>query len=237
MVLKKRFLGIVHQEHSTSGEVGRILRKKNIWFDLKRPMCGEFISRNLQKYHGLVIFGGPMSANDDHLDGIKRELKLIEQWLILGKPFLAICLGAQLLTRVLGGRVACHRKNEVEMGWYPLYPKPGFFAFLRPLNSVYHWHREGFEVPLGIDVIAENKNGPFVQQAFICNGNCIGTQFHPEMEMRMMKRWLKKSGDMLQLPGAKSQSQHLKGLLRYQKHQSHWLERLIDNWILNDRVI
>ena len=228
--MRKRCLGIVHQKQSTTGEVGYVLRKKNIQFDLKRPICGEFLSRNLNKYDALVIFGGPMSANDDHLVGIMSELKLVERWLRLARPFLGICLGAQLLSRVLGGNVYSDKTNLVEIGWYPIYPNPGYGSYLFPLSHVYHWHKEGFEVPRGIDVIAESAKGPFIQQAFKVGDKCIGTQFHPEMELQMMKRWLERAGDMLCCPGAKSRKQHLQGLLKYQRRQRRWLENLISNW-------
>jgi len=53
----------------------------------------------MRAHEGVVVFGGPMSANDS--DEYIREDKPLKE----GKPLLGLCLGAQMLTRHLGARV------------------------------------------------------------------------------------------------------------------------------------
>src|SRR3546814_8501270 len=53
----------------------------------------------LEHHAGCVIFGCPMSANDDHLPFIRQEIDFIPKVLKSGTPFLGVCLGAQLLAR------------------------------------------------------------------------------------------------------------------------------------------
>ena len=54
---------------------------------------------------GLIIaLGGPMSANDGY-PALRREMEYLRSAADAGKPVLGICLGAQLLSRALGGIV------------------------------------------------------------------------------------------------------------------------------------
>jgi GMP synthase (glutamine-hydrolysing) len=100
----KPVLIILHQEHSTPGRVGYALRQRGFTLDLRRPPLGEALPNNLKDYSGVVIFGGPMSANDPDAF-IGEEIKLIERTLKAETPFLGLCLGAQLLCRAMGTRV------------------------------------------------------------------------------------------------------------------------------------
>ena len=63
------------------------------------------------------MFGGPMSANDED-DFIKYEKEWIQVPLKENKPFLGICLGAQLLSCSIGGTITT--KDNVEIGYYPI---------------------------------------------------------------------------------------------------------------------
>ena len=74
---------------------------------------------NVDRYHGLIVLGGPMNVEDQHRHPhLKTELLAIEAALRQGKPVLGICLGAQLLAHVLGAPVSRHSQHEI--GWYEL---------------------------------------------------------------------------------------------------------------------
>ena len=62
-----------------------------------------------------------MSANDDD-DFINYEKDWINIPIKEKKPFLGICLGAQLLACTLGGSVRKNKSGLVEIGHYPIYP-------------------------------------------------------------------------------------------------------------------
>src|SRR4030088_56219 len=70
---------------------------------------------------GAVIFGGPMSANDPD-DYVRREIDWIAVPLREDRPFLGICLGAQMLAVQLGARVAPHPHGRAQIGYYPIRP-------------------------------------------------------------------------------------------------------------------
>jgi glutamine amidotransferase class I len=58
-----------------------------------------------------------MSANDT-LDWVRREVDWLETPLAEDKPMLGLCLGAQMLARVLGARVFSYHDKRSEIGYY-----------------------------------------------------------------------------------------------------------------------
>ena len=64
---------VLHQETSTPGRVGNALRAMGYPLDVRRPRFGDSLPATLAGHAGVVVFGGPMSANDPD-DYIKREI-------------------------------------------------------------------------------------------------------------------------------------------------------------------
>jgi GMP synthase (glutamine-hydrolysing) len=114
---------VLHQETSTPGRVGNALRALGHRLDIRRPRFGDALPETLDGHAGAVIFGGPMSANDPD-DFVRREIDWIEVPLREQRPYLGICLGAQMLAIQLGARVAPHPQGRAEIGYYPIRPTP-----------------------------------------------------------------------------------------------------------------
>ena len=112
---------VLHQEHSTPGRVGHALRAMGVRLDIRRPSIGDPLPKSLAGHDGVVVFGGPMCANDD-CDWIKREIDWLDAPLAEEKPFLGICLGAQMLARALGARVFTYEDRRSEIGYFPIKP-------------------------------------------------------------------------------------------------------------------
>ena len=122
-VVSKKIAIVVHQEHSRPGRVGALLEKRGYELDRLCPNLGCNLPEDMSDYAGVVIFGGPMSANDcGTLAGIKCELDWIPKVVEAGVPFLGLCLGAQLLTRAAGGQVGPHPEGKVEVGYVGIEP-------------------------------------------------------------------------------------------------------------------
>src|SRR5262249_7146692 len=65
----------------------------------------------------LIVLGGPIGAYEDHrYPFLKAELQVIERAFLAGSRVLGICLGAQLMARVLGARVYPGRRKEIGFG-------------------------------------------------------------------------------------------------------------------------
>ena len=117
----KKALMIVHQPRSSTGDVGLKLRDRGYELDVRRPVIGEKLPTSMNNHDVAVIYGGPPSANDN-LDYIKLEIDWITVALESKKPFLGICLGAQMLAKNLGGTVQRAKDQQFEIGFYDLQP-------------------------------------------------------------------------------------------------------------------
>ena len=133
---------VLHQEHSTPGRVGYALQRLGYRLDVRRPRFGDALPQNMRDHAAAVIFGGPMSANDDD-EFIRREIDWSTVSLKEDKPFLGICLGAQMFARALGARVFPHPEGQAEVGYYPIRPTSAGLALVSDWpEQVYQWHRE-----------------------------------------------------------------------------------------------
>ena len=230
--MSKRVLLVVHQAHSTPGRVGELLEARGCELVRCCPNQGDALPPSLDEFAATVVFGGPMSANDDHLPGIRAELDWLPLAFDSGRPLLGICLGAQLMARSLGARVGPHPDGLVEIGYHEVRPtEAGREDFSAP-TVFYQWHRETFELPAGAVHLAEND--AFPSQAFRY-GNAVGIEFHPEMTFAMIDRWTasESGAPQLRLPGAQPREVQLEAHRRYAASSDAWLERFLDQRLLD----
>lgn len=219
---------IVHQAHSTPGRIGERLERRGYRLDVRRPALGDTLPETLDRHAAVIVFGGPMSANDPH-DFIRAEIAFIEQALAAGMPLLGICLGAQMMAKALGAEVSPHREGACEIGYYPLCPTEKGADLLPWPSHVYHWHSEGFAVPPGAELLATGETFP--NQAFRYGEAAWALQFHPEVTREMMCRWTVRGAHHLSRPGAQPGEAHLDGWQRYDTAVCRWLDRFLDAFL------
>ena len=229
--MRGKVLIIVHQPASTPGRVGLKLEARGFELDIRRPCIGEPLPETLGEHRGVVVFGGPMSANDcQELDFIRTEIDWLARPLKENVPFLGVCLGAQLLARQLGVEVTAHPEGQVEIGYYPLRPTPAGRDLVPDWpERAYQWHREGFDLPHGAVLLAEGS--AFSNQAFRYGEAAYGVQFHPEVTRAMVHRWTVRGSHRLALPGAHPRSAHLDDRLVYDAAVAAWLDQFLDRWL------
>ncbi|MCW2481283.1 glutamine amidotransferase-related protein [Candidatus Symbiopectobacterium sp. NZEC135] len=146
----------------------------------------------------LIVLGGPISANDE--TGYPfwgQELTIIRQRLAQQRPVLGICLGAQLMARALGARVAPMGGKEIGYGPIQLASTPQA-AVLAPLSDVpvLHWHGDRFEIPdSGIrlvgSAVCDNQAfsvGTHVARLTYQRKHCSNL-FRTNVSARCPKRW------------------------------------------------
>ena len=222
-----RILIIVHQKTSTPGHVGALLAERGYELDGCCPCHDGTLPETLDDHDGVVIFGGPMSANDDAtLDGIRQELDFIPKVLDAEKPFLGICLGGQMLARTLGGNVAPDVDGRVEIGYTEITPCQEFTDLFAPSRYFYQWHKEGFDVPQSARVMAHGAVYP--NQAFLYGENAVGIQFHPEITRDMIQRWSMGAAHRLDQPGAQPRIAHDIGYRLFNDGIDQWTRGLLD---------
>lgn len=227
----KPVLIILHQEHSTPGRIGRLLRAQGCRLDVRRPRFGDPLPNTMAAHAGAIIFGGPMSANDDD-DFIRTETDWIGVPLRENAPFLGVCLGAQMFARHLGQKVYAHPEGRVEVGYYPISPTAeaermfGEGVFPR---RVYQWHKEGFDLPRGASLLATGLD--FEVQACHIAGRAFALQFHPEVTYAMMCKWTVLGHDRMDLPGAWPRRHHLDGWFQHDGAVARWTDAFLAMWV------
>jgi GMP synthase (glutamine-hydrolysing) len=222
---RRPVLIVLHQERSSAGRVGQMLLQKGYALDIRRPVLGEPLPSTLQNHAGAVVFGGPMSANDPD-DYVKTEINWLNVPLKEKRPLLGICLGAQMLVRHLGGKVRPRDDGQTEIGWYPLHPTEKGRRLMHWPRMVYHFHREGFDLPRGAELLAEGEVYP--NQAFRYGGNAWALQFHAELTRAMMHRWVVHGAHRFMLPNAQQGREHLEGRMLFDAPLKAWLSEFLD---------
>jgi GMP synthase (glutamine-hydrolysing) len=141
---------------------------------------------------GLVVLGGPMSANDTLAHPFLRpELTWIQEAVDAQVPTLGVCLGAQLLAKALGEKVYPNRVKEI--GWYEIEVLPPaaedrLFAASGARETVFQWHGDTFDLPAGAVRLARSEL--CLNQAFRFGPLAYGLQFHVEMTPPLLTEWL-----------------------------------------------
>ncbi|MBZ8134969.1 glutamine amidotransferase [Afifella sp. IM 167] len=222
---------VLHQETSSPGKLGQLLRAKGYPLDIRRPRFGDPLPESMDEHSGAIIFGGPMSANDTD-DFVRREIDWIGVPLAEKAPFLGICLGAQMLVKHLGGQVTSHCEGCAEIGFYRLSPTIEGKELIDWPTHVYQWHREGFDLPDGATLLARGEL--FQNQAFSYGPAAFGVQFHSELTYAMACRWTVRGAERMKLPGARPRTEHMASWFRYDPPVRRWLDTFLDRWIESD---
>lgn len=229
----KPFLIIMHGERSCPGRVGQVLRRRGHALDIRKPRYGCELPQTLEHHAGVVIFGGPMSANDAD-DYIRQETDFIGVALKEGVPFLGVCLGAQMLARHLGAKVEFHPEKLVEVGYYEVRPTAAGARLCDWPERFYHWHKEGFELPSGSTLLA--TGAIFENQAFAYGPCCAGVQFHPEITHALVNRWTIYADYMTRYPNAQCRAEHLAGHICHARRVESWLDGFLDRLMAKSLV-
>ncbi|EPY31733.1 glutamine amidotransferase class-I [Strigomonas culicis] len=132
----------------------------------------------------VACFGGSMSANDN-LPYYEKIFSLIRSCAAHRVPYIGVCLGAQLLSKALGGTVG--PSPNVEMGWAALKVVPDTSGEVKPwfgdndTIDAFMIHGETFSVPEGCHLVVHGQH--CANQAIQYRDQyIIGTQFHPEID-------------------------------------------------------
>ena len=158
----------------------------------------------LEKCQLLVVLGGSMGVYEaESYPHLQLECSLIEQALKLEIPILGICLGAQILSHTLGGKVERHK--EVEAGWCEVQLTPeglrdSSFAKLGSGELFFQMHQDTFSVPSSAVHLAEST--VCTSQAFRYGKNAYGLQFHLEADGVMIENLLRDEDSLRKFAGA-----------------------------------
>jgi GMP synthase-like glutamine amidotransferase len=151
--------------------------------------AGEAVPADPAAFAGVVLMGGPMSANDpfpwrDPLGDLLREA--VAQRI----PVIGHCLGGQIFARALGAGVA--RALVPEIGWLHVdvcdaAARREWFGGL-PRFAAFQWHYDAFELPAMATRILTSD---FCRnQGYVVDAIHVGFQCHIEMTRALVESWL-----------------------------------------------
>lgn len=228
----KRIAIILHNPQGSTGLIGELLTAAGHHLTIRCPLNGCPLPE-AQDYDAAIVFGGKMSVNDCDTchPSLHDELRWIRQSVDAGKPYLGICLGAQLLARAYGGNVTRHHEDYVEIGYYAVYPTvEGFLdIFADAPEKFFQWHNEGFTIPDGAVKLAASDLYP--NQAFRIGKHAYGFQFHPEATATQIAHWHARDQEELAGPGAQTVPMQLRDLDTYTPHIRVWLHDFLNKWL------
>lgn len=201
----QRILIFRHLANEGPGYFADFLQRHHVDHTIIAIDQNQPVPESLENVAGLVFMGGPMSVNDP-LPWIADEISLIQQAFRQNLPMLGHCLGGQLISKALGGRVGPNSVKEI--GWLPVRRNQSVVAQqwldgLPETFEAFHWHGETFTLPNGATTLLSSAD--CTNQAFAI-GNTLALQCHVEMTADMVRDWAQVGDAEIAQPSATIQS-------------------------------
>lgn len=153
--------------------IGRALREQNVYCEIIPYNKNPEISTEVK---GIILSGSPFSVNDE--DALKLDLNSLGD-----VPVLGICYGAQLITKVFGGRVEKSDRREYGRSKLLIRKADNLFAGIADGSDVWMSHSDTIkELPENFRVTAETPNISVAAfEGSHAGKKIFGIQFHPEV--------------------------------------------------------
>jgi GMP synthase-like glutamine amidotransferase len=174
---------IQHEDEAPPGHLGAALEDAQIDSRVVRVDLGEKLP-DPNDFDLVVSLGSDQSVlSADRLEWIPREISWLREADEAGIPILGLCFGAQILAKALGGEVV--RAPVPEHGWVEVETSDPHQIDTGPWLA---WHSDTILPPPGAEVIARTDHSPHA----IRIGPHLGTQFHPEATIDIVRIWAAK---------------------------------------------
>lgn len=154
--------------------------------------AGETVP-DVSAYDMMVVMGGPQDVwQEDKYPWLIAEKAAIRKFVVdLGRPYLGICLGHQLLAAAIGGEVALGKTPEVGLLTVKQTQaglNDRIFRGISDPIDVLQWHgAEVVSLPDDAHVLAASD--ACAVQAFRYRDNAYGFQFHVEIMEQTVADW------------------------------------------------
>jgi len=164
------------------------MREDNIQIDTVELDKNEKIP-NLDKYDAMIVMGGPMDTwQEKTYPWLKIEKENIYNFVsVKKKPYLGLCLGAQLLSEAIGGKVRKMKIPEIGVLDVSIIDNNSIFNEMDKNLKALQWHSyEVCDLPSSSKILAASPACSI--QAF-SSKNAFGLQFHVEQTEETVPQW------------------------------------------------
>ena len=185
-----RVLVVSHGKEITRGWLEDALTAVDANYRVIDPSRGDPMPPG--EWDKVILLGGHMGAYEvDAYPWLMAEKDFIKLQLETGTSVLGVCLGAQLVADVIGGRA--FRAKDTEAGMLTIQRTeagridPVLSAIDGPVVS---WHHDTFDLPPEAELLAHTDDYPHAFRY----GSALGVQFHPEVTPGMFRGWVAMAG-------------------------------------------
>ena len=183
-----KFLVLQHINIEHPGIFLKFMKEDNIKIDTVELDENEKIP-NLDPYDAMIVMGGPMDTwQEESFPWLKTEKEAIHKFVAINKkPYLGLCLGAQLLSEAIGGKVRKMKIPEIGVLKVSVIDNKSLFRGLNKDLKVLQWHSyEAHDLPTNTNLLASSPECKV--QAFSFN-KAFGLQFHVEQTNKTVPEW------------------------------------------------
>ena len=183
-----KFLVLQHINIEHPGIFLKFMKEDNIKIDTVELDENEKIP-HLDPYDAMIVMGGPMDTwQEETYPWLKPEKEAIHKFTVVNKkPYLGLCLGAQLLSEAVGGKVRKMKTPEIGVLKVSVTDDKSLFNGLEKDLKVLQWHSyEAYDLPENANLLASSPECKV--QAFSFN-RAFGLQFHVEQTNETVPQW------------------------------------------------
>jgi len=225
------FLVIQHLDIEPPALIGDTLEKVGHQLTTIHLDQGDLIPAATD-FDGIIIMGGPQSANDD-TGYILAELAWLKKAIAADVPMLGICLGAQMIAKAAGADIFTSPVRE--LGWFPVYHtdetvRDPLFRHMPETLAVFQWHGETFSFTDAMTAIAMHPD--VSAQAFRLGKSQYGLQFHVEVNESIIKAWIDCGENECNYLGIDELRRLHRDTTLHLKSMQHFCKQMVHAWLM-----
>jgi GMP synthase-like glutamine amidotransferase len=196
----ENILVVEHEQQAGLAFLGERLDQQRVRYTVVGPERSAAVPDSLDGYDGLIVLGGVTGpCDDDQAPWLPATRALLSQALKAGTPTLGVCLGAQMLAVVAGGRVDASPTPEIgvcELELLEASDNDPLLGSLPATVRAVQWHF--LEIAeLAPRAVRLASSARCLNQAFRVGNAAWGVQFHLEAGTQSVEDWGRESQQAL----------------------------------------